>query len=108
MNDTRGLVLVGAAALGMRLIRPYSCPYSAHVEEPMAEIVTPEAVLAEKNLSARRERTQKELRVAPNEFGNGTIDRAEYSRRVNAYIDVENKLETWRQRYMRPAQPKRI
>ena len=74
----------------------------------MAEIVTPEAMLAEKNLSARRERAQKELRVAPNEFGNGTIDRAEYSRRVNAYVDVENKLEAWRQRYMRPARPKRI
>ncbi len=64
----------------------------------MAEIVTPEAMLVEKNLSKRRERAQKELRVALSEFGNGTIDRAEYGRRFNA----------WRQRYMRPAQPKRI
>ncbi len=87
----------------------------------MAEIVTTEELLATKKLLARREWTQKELSSAPREFGNGIIDRDEYSRRVNAYIDAENQLEAWRshaqqrqrrralgQRYRELARPKRI
>ncbi len=87
----------------------------------MAEIVTTEELLAAKKLLARREWTQKELNSAPREFGNGIIDRDEYSRRVNAYIDAENQLEAWRshaqqrqrrqalrQRYMGLTRSKRI
>ena len=87
----------------------------------MAGIVTTEEMLAAKKLLVRREWTQKELNSAPREFGNGIIDRDEYSRRVNAYIDAENQLEAWRshaqqrqrrralgQRYMGLARPKRI
>ncbi len=87
----------------------------------MTKVVTTEELLAAKKLLARREWTQKELHAAPREFGNGIIDRDEYSRRVNAYIDAENQLEAWRshaqqrqrhralgQRYMELARPKRI
>ena len=66
------------------------------MEEPMTKVVTTEELLAAKKLLARREWTQKELNSAPREFGNGMIDRDEYSRRVNDYIDAENQLEAWR------------
>ena len=62
----------------------------------MTKVVTTEELLAAKKLLARREWTQKELNSAPREFGNGMIDRDEYSRRVNDYIDAENQLEAWR------------
>ena len=87
----------------------------------MAETVTSEEILAATTLLARRKFTQKELSSAPREFGNGIIDRDEYSRRVNAYIDAENQLEAWRshaqqrqrrralgQRNRELARPKRI
>ena len=48
----------------------------------MAETVTSEEILAARTLLARREFTQKELSSAPREFGNGIIDRDEYSRRT--------------------------
>ena len=62
----------------------------------MTKVVTTEELLAAKKLLARREWTQKELNSAPREFGNGMIDRDEYSRCVNDYIDAENQLEAWR------------
>ena len=61
----------------------------------MTEIVTTEEMMATKKLLVRREWTQKELNAAPREFGSGIIDRDEYSRRVNAYIDAVNQLEAW-------------
>ena len=48
----------------------------------MTEIVTTEEMMATKKLLVRREWTQKELNAAPREFGNGIIDRDEYSRRT--------------------------